>query len=228
MKIHLKISAFIVYSFLIISCQKESDSLDPISNLDKESIQAIQFGNSLEIRQAYTLLKNYQKQKIWEVKLSTILLNDRHRLAPNQRKLILLLQDVLLKTKIENLIANPGIADDFVKSNINDFKKNFDVYQINLLIECAYFCEDFSIFKANQYLEKIDSPKNSYLNSRTVSFMASVEEPGFGGTKCNCLYDIYCSRDPQKNICEDKKSNDCEPQSGCGLFGTSTCTGICK
>ena len=214
----------VVLIFLSSACQKVSHYSDPISDLDRESIQAIQIGNSLETRQAYSLLKNYQKQKIWEVKLSTILHNDRHQLTLNQRNLILSLQALLIKTKIENLISNPSIGDIFIKSKIDDFKKNFDVYQINLLVECSYFCENFSIFKAKQYLEKIDRPRNNFLNPETASFRAPVE----GNTKCNCIYDFYCSRETNKTVCIDKQHNNCEPQSGCGVFGTSICTGLCK
>ena len=217
MKKHFTILFILNFILFSVSCTKQSEVQDPITQLDEETKQAIHIGNTAEIKQAYVLLNPNQKQRLWEVKLAAILKNDEKRLTFNQKSIILSLQGVLLNTRIENLIINSKWADSLIKTNMNFYKQNFDVYQLFLLIECPYFCESFSIFNAKSYFDVIDENKNKYSDIMIKPLVAFNPD-------CNCKYDIYCSRQGDKTVCMDGDQN-CREVTGCGLFGTSNCTG---
>ncbi|MBI2730452.1 MAG: bacteriocin fulvocin C-related protein [Sphingobacteriales bacterium] len=85
----------------------------------------------------------------------------------------------------------------------------FTKEQTYLLVECAYTNGNFSIFKADKYLANLESSKNSPIAAASVA--------------CSCRYDIGCGFG---NLCN---SGGCPTTNGgCGLFGTSSCTGTCS
>jgi hypothetical protein len=54
-------------------------------------------------------------------------------------------------------MKDPTDGEVFIKSNLPYFEKHFTTAQLYVLIECPFFCENFSILKSINYLTKIDT-----------------------------------------------------------------------
>jgi hypothetical protein len=116
------------------------------------------------------------------------------------------------------LIKDSRDGEIFMKTNLPYFEKHFTKDQLYLLIECSYFNENFSIFKSMNYLSKIDER----INSALLSIKFSNRLPT---AICACYYSIYCYVNSGGRSCND---GGCTSGSGCGITGTSNCTGMCN
>ncbi len=228
MKNTLKASClFLIMIISLIRCTKDNGNPEnQFPELSLGTNKAINTENLTALKQSVSLLTNDEKYNLWQIKLSAILENDRAKLTSDQKNIIIEVKSLLDNYNFEALKQNPEIGDNFIKSNINRFEKHFDNVQLYMLIECPFFCKNFSLFKSKEYLSKIDP----------VTISSSIYEedaPGDGGggpslSNCYCKYSIYCSSSPQPSggrVCVD---GSCNTVSGCGLFGSSSCTGKCK
>lgn len=134
-------------------------------------------------------------------------------LNSNQISIINQIKNFVVSTGIESLISNPVPGEEFIQSNLNYFQNNFTPEELFLIVECPYYCDDFSIRNAKKYLDELED--------------LDVALEGTD-TKCSCRYTIYCltHNDPlHPKICQD---TGCGTIAECGLMGTSHCTGNCR
>lgn len=68
--------------------------------------------------------------------------------------------------------------------------------------------------------------KVEFFESVRIDELLTTKGNGDVNNDCNCRYDIYCSSRISGEIC-DHDSN-CDEVGGCGVFGTSSCNGVCK
>lgn len=201
-------SLAILLTFYITSCKKNSN------NITNETEAVLGSKTILELRQSYKLLSVQAKEALWNKKFNTILVNDKNKLTTKQYKIVVMVKDFMNSKTIQSLINNPKDGEVFVKSNLEYFYQNFTPQELYLLIECPYYCNDFSILKSGEYLDKLI--KAGY-QSKTAPIYPS---------NCSCYYTIYCqATNGGTGSCID---GGCNTVSECGLFGTSNCSGSCK
>ncbi len=203
----------IILIFLSFSCGKDQIHIEtPTTELSTLAKEVINQKSPEVMRQSYAMLSPQEKESLWKIKYKTILSNDSKKMTSEQVKIVQLLNDFLLKHGIAGLLKNPKIGEDFLKSNISSFSKNFSREQLFMLIECAYFSNNFSVFNSKAYLEQL-------INNREAE-----EEVGGEGVvgNCTCYYSISCGSGKTCN------SGCTRGPAECGLFGTSNCTGTCS
>lgn len=194
------------------SCQKNSlEKTDDTINLSNAAKQSINSESLVAVKQSYSLLDVEDKQVLWDTKWETILKNDADRLTLEQSKIILLIKNFVDKKTIKELMIDPTEGELFIKNNMSYFEKHFTKSQLYLLIECSYFCNNFSIFESINYLTKIDPRQSNGTNGKAIA-----------GGNCECYYSISCSLG--LGTCTD---GNCTKIVDCGLTGTSNCTGKC-
>lgn len=198
---------FIIIAATAFSCRKDSQSVN-FENLSPAAKEVAKMNSIERVKQASLLLADNERQELWLSKFTSILNNDKDKLSTRQTEIIQSLMDFLNKTGISNLKSNPVAGEKFLLRNLNKIEEVFTKEQTYLLVECAFTNENFSIFKSDKYLLALESSKNSPIAAASVA--------------CGCRYDIGCGFG---NICGGSCSS---TSSGCGLFGTSSCTGACS
>ena len=189
----------------IFSCQKPLTENEPFHRLSLSTQQAMN-GNSVEeIKQRYELLTSDEKQILWETKWSSIIENDGGYLLPEQIKIIIQIRDFCRMNTVDKLLRHPEIGNNFLNTNLKHFEKNFSNQQLFFLLEFPFFCKNFSILKTNQYINRLPS----------------LERPN---GNCTCYYSISCYLD-NYTVCID---GECNRVTGCGLLGSSNCSGTCN
>lgn len=222
------LSSLAIVMMFCIGCSKKSDSnitdTELLSNATKQSITS----NSLvALKQSYALLSNSEKQTLWDIKWNAILKNDASKLTLEQKKIIIMIKTFVDKKTIAALMKDPIEGETFIKNNLPYFEQNFTKPQLYLIIECPYFCDNFTIDKSMDYLKQIDktigNPESNYI---TYSDGDAELEPIDGeGAACTCRYTIYCAfGGGGGGTCN---TGSCGTTSSCGLAGTSHCTGRC-
>jgi hypothetical protein len=195
---------------VFIGCKKGVDTTNQIQNISISAQRAVA-GNTLkEIKQNYSLLSPQEKQDLFIEKWNAILENDVATLTANQITIINMLKDFGTTQTFENLLNHSEISDAFIETNLAFFQNNFDPYELYMLVECPYYCDNFSLRKSQTYLAAIDPVSES---DHSV--------------KCTCRYSIYCMThsNEQGNFCTD---TGCGTTAECGFAGTSQCTGECR
>lgn len=217
----MKFFMLVIGGCMIMSCKKSDTSpIDQKINLDAATRQVLASKSTNELRQAYSLLNDSEKQLLWEAKLNAILINDGSKLTLDQRSIVISLIDVLAKKTIAGLIKNPTEGDTYLKANLANFQKKINVSQLYMLIESPFFCDNFSIFQTEMYLNNLEKR-----NVPPLQVRVNLVDPG--GSNCTCRYDLWCKRDPLYTTC-DTNNNTCTTVSTCGVFGTSDCLGTCS
>jgi hypothetical protein len=214
------VSIFVLPILIISSCSKTNSinqDFDYTSNLSEATKQSISSGTITGIKQSYGLLINDEKQMLWDTKWNAILRNDKDKLTKEQTNIITMIKGFVGNKTIAALMKDPSDGEKFIKNNLAYFEKHFTTTQLYLLIECSYFCNDFSIFKAENYIISID--ERYIVNDITPTYVA--------GGKCTCYYSIYCSVGGGGGGSCDTEAT-CTKNANCGLTGTSNCTGKCS
>ena len=218
MKINNKaVFVILLATFSIFGCSKDSlHSGSDIAQLSDATKQAISSGRLKLIKQSYSMLSTDEQQLLWNTKLNAILDNDKSKLTTDQRKIINSIKALVDKNTFAKLRKNPKDGEDFLKSNLSYFQKHFSNPQLLMLIECPYFCDNFSIFNSNIYLNTLDL----------------IEDTGDGGggsgggglgSRCNCFWSLSCWVGFGSCI-----TGGCGTVTECGLFNHSNCTGRCS
>ena len=205
----------LIVAVLAASCQK-STSLDNGSpELTRFTKEFISLKNQDELTVAYSLLTSKEKQSLWEAKLSSILNNASIPITIEQTKIIQYLEHILHSVGIEVLLKNPSIGKNIIENNISQWQKHFSNSQLNYLIQSPAFDPNFSLGSD----ETMEPPPDEDQEE-------SDDGSGGGGSliNCKCIYDIGCA---YPNLCMKGTSYPCKKVTGCGLFGTSNCTGLC-
>jgi hypothetical protein len=210
MKKHL----FICFIGLILVACSTKDKLAPTQTnkfeLLPQAIKAVvKTKNTQVMKQSYLLLNYKEQEMLWNTKWDMILEKDKQTLSIEQKNIILNIANFVNTKTIKNLFKNPQDGTNFLKDNLNYFKQHFTEEQLYLLIECPYFESDFSIFKSNNYI-------NEFSNARG---------PIAGVNNCSCYYSLSCGFIGLGSSCLDGK---CQKVQGCGIVGTSNCTGTCS
>ncbi len=220
MRTSIRIIGLLLFvSIVSISCKNNSDLIpQQVNELSVSTNRAIAAPTLVTLKQSVTLLSDDDRKTLWEVKLQTILDNDKNKLNVEQRKIVLQVKSFLDNTNFASLKKNPKLGDEFYRSNLINFQKFFDSYQLYMLLECPYLTKDFSIFRAQEYLQKIDSH---------MSIIDGKNSGRMPGGNCACYYSVYCETTPSAggNSCID---GGCTAVGGCGMFGGSNCTGKCQ
>jgi hypothetical protein len=209
---------FIFFVLLIITvfmaCSKQNKYEEKakqkkeLSPLVKE-IFSIRSNSSIMPRAFATLLSSTQRGEVWEIKLRAILTNDSSLLTTAQRNIVLELLGMITTYGMDSLINNPEIGENFLDSTkLAYYSTQFTAEQVLFLTEHPYYEENFSIFNSDDYVERI------------APWLA-----GLGGdvTNCTCRYNISCGL--IGGYCDWEVT--CVKVYTCGLFGTSSCKGIC-
>lgn len=199
-----KIIPALLFAILLIGCTKQSEDVSQLSSLTKEVITQESVAS---MQQSYMLLSNAEKEDLWRTKLKAILVNDAATLTTNQASIVQQILSLLNTHGMEYLRANPQVGETLIDNNLAYFETQFTKEQLNMLIECPYYEANFSIFKAAEYFSKIVVP---------------IDDPE-GGSKCKCRYNISCG--VLTGYCN--WSAPCTIVYTCGLFGTSSCKGLC-
>ena len=200
-------------AIFLSACNKtEMETGTPETELSDLTKEVISQPTIMQIRQGYALLSSKEKESLWKLKYKTILKNDSKSMTEDQLKIVKSLRDFLQKNSIAKLKAAPTLSENFIKSSMPYFQKHFTSEQLFLLIESAYFSDDFSIFNAASYLTKLTASKKSTSTGKRIDG---------GGGNCTCYYSISCTG----STCNDGTCT--RGPAECGLFGTSNCTGTC-
>ncbi|WP_216848848.1 bacteriocin fulvocin C-related protein [Pedobacter sp. L105] len=203
---------FFTLPFLFfMSCTKDSTKIEDVNrNLSVATKQVLKSTSILELRQSYSLLSSNDKQKLWNAKWNAILKNDSLTLNTRQKAIIVAIQNFVNSVTVEKLYEDPSQGEIFLKKNLPYFGENFTRKQLYLLIECAYFNDNFSIQKADNYINDLNNTSNRILIPNVV-------------TSCDCYYSISCG--VLNATCND---NSCRQKGTCGITGSSNCTGTCS
>lgn len=200
-------------SILILSCGKSHvDVID--SELSVAAKKAILAPTLEKLKQSVILLSDIDRKVLWGIKLKTILAKDQ--LTKDQRIIVNKIKLFLDNTNFEKLRNDIKTSDEFLANNLSYFQKHFNPYQIYMLIECPYFCRDFSIFKSQDYLESLE------IKNHFPSEEGAPAEPN-----CTCYYSVYCLTTPHETG-TSCITGSCAKAEGCGMFGGANCTGKCK
>ena len=189
---------------MVASCKKENSNSSLVADLSATTKEVISKTNLREMKSAQNLLSDAERQELWKTKYSVVLKNDAGRLTRSQEQILKLLSSFLEKNGITGLRKNPVIGDEFLKANLVYFEKHFTKAQLYGLIEAPILHEGLSVYNMEEALLK-------------------VPPPGGGGLNCLCRYDLACPG--AGNSCDDGGCN--QSTDGCGVFGTSSCTGRC-
>ena len=217
--------AFILNLLLLQSCTKNESIIQYDNNdrsgLTHETQMALKAPNLTSLKQSVSLLSPEERQKLWILRWNTMLKNDASKLTADQKNIILSLRDFLLKNPVAKLLKNPASGESFLTSQLPFFEKHFTNAQLYMLIECPYFTKSISVFKSLEYLNAIDHPYPSMnTNATEGSFITTISAT----PRCECFYSFYCSI-KTRGICT---SDNCIKKIGCGIAGTSNCTGLCS
>lgn len=207
------ISFLIVFTIItFLSCSKEqnsyvSENTDKnlfISNNINTMLQAKTIG---EIKQEQQLLSPEEREKLWITKLTYILEHDT--LTDDQKNIVTQIRSFLDSVGMNSLIKNDSIGSQYLENNLKYYSAHFTNKQLYILIEIPYYCENFSIFNSDKYIEELELGKYA------------------PGTKnCSCRYDLSCWNGPG-DYCNSAQIT-CSEIKECGFFGTSTCKGRCN
>lgn len=207
------LTIFFLGTILIMGCSK--NPVDVIDNeLSVSAKKAILAPTLEKLKQSVILLSDVDRKTLWEIKLKTVLAKDQ--LTKDQRIIVSRIKQFLDNTNFEKLRNDIKTSDEFLDNNLSYFQKHFNPYQIYLLIECPYFCSNFSIFKAQDYLESLEI-KNQFPG----------EEDAPAESNCTCYYSVYCLTTPHETG-TSCITGSCAKAEGCGMFGGANCTGTCK
>ena len=213
-----KILGFVLIIFS--SCSKDSNTKAKDTALLSETIkQSLSSPTLLALKQSYAMLSNADKQVLWDTKWVTILKNDRSKLTKTQKAIILSIKEFVDKTTIAALMNDPTSGETFIKSNLSFFEQHFSKSQLYMLIECSYFCDNFSIYQSTDYLNKIDQRFVLTAKGRKTSTHKAPAP-----ANCECYYSIYCGAILEGSCVKVT----CQKKSECGLVGTSNCNGRCS
>lgn len=202
-------------------CLKDTVNISKIEQLSLATQQSLKSNTIIELKQSYGLLSIQERQQLWNLKLNSILINDANNLTQEQIRIVRIIKDFGDKKTITELLKNLSDGVDFIRKNKVYFESHFNNAQLYLLIECAYFCDGFSITKSDEYLSKIGKQKKS----KYLSNLSELEDEFAAEPKCTCYYSWYCSASTSGGICND---GGCKLVDGCGFWGTSNCTGRCS
>jgi hypothetical protein len=224
-KIILFVLVFLSSSLFFVSCSKNTVSnQSDIENFSAATKQVLSSKTLLELKQSYSLLSNDEKQILWQTKLDAVLRNNGSKLSVEQKNIINSLKNFVDKKTFEELSKDPTAGELFITKNLPYFEKHFSKPELYLLIECPYFCDNFSIEKSMDYLSVIDKKQVS----PELEYKATSEaelEPVDGGGNCTCFYSIYCQiGGGGGGTCN---TGGCAKIKECGLWGNSNCTGSC-
>ncbi len=224
-KVILLVLVILSSSLFLMSCSKNASSqANDVENLSTATKQVLNSKTLLELKQSYSLLSNNERQILWATKLDAILRNSGAKLSVEQKNIINSLKNYVDKKTFEELSKDPTAGELFITKNLTYFEKHFSKPELYLLIECPYFCNDFSIEKSMDYLSVIDKKQVSPEVEYKTSSMAELE-PVDGGSNCTCYYSIYCQiGGGGGGTCN---SGGCTKIKECGLWGNSNCTGSC-
>lgn len=210
---------------LLQSCSKNVSSPQnenpDRSELTHETQMALLAPNLTSLKQSVSLLTPEERQNLWILRWNTMLKNDAAQLSVEQKNIILSMRDFLIRNPVSALIKNPAAGEQFIKSQLQRFEKHFTNAQLYMLIECPYFTPNISIFKSLDYLNAIDHPyTTASTNATEGSYYTEISK----SPQCECIYSIYCSI-AERKVCV---TGGCTKKYGCGLVGTSNCTGLCS
>ncbi|MEO7310089.1 MAG: bacteriocin fulvocin C-related protein [Chitinophagaceae bacterium] len=203
---------------VFVSCKKQVDSNKDVAAFTPLMKQVISEKGQLSIKLAYGLLSEPEMQLLWETKYNTILKNDLQKFTADQKEIVMELQDILKKKGISYMRQNPTFGEDYLKTRLPYFEQHFDKQQLNMLIECAYYEEDFSIFQSSTYFGKFEGQEKNDVA------LAGEASPDNVMPTCYCRYSLSCTG----------WGNSCIGGCGvgtkadCGVFGSSKCNGICS
>lgn len=199
------------------NCSKGSlEKKNVVDTFSKETTQVLKASSTLELRQSYILLQTKDKIDLWNTKWSSILKNDNDKLTEAQKDIIKSIQNFVNKETLARLFAQPSLGEKFMNDNLAYFQKNFTNNELYLITECPYYEENFSITKADEYIKKLSRyPINTINRETTIARLAT--------DTCECYYSLSCGWD---RLCDT--SDDCKTITGCGIVGSSNCTGMCS
>ena len=203
-KIFLKIGLICVI-LITVSCKKNSiEIFEDLTPLTKEVISKTTL---LELKQGQGMLSIGEREQLWKTKLNFILSNGKEVFTVDQRKIVIMLQEILMKYGIEGLLKRPSISNEFMLRNLPYFEKHFSKEQLNLLIESPYLRNDMLISKI------------TITNMVTLGAKIAVAH-------CTCNYDLGCQG--PGNDCNVKGCKANDDLEMCGLFGTEHCGQRCE
>ncbi len=201
---------------LLISCSKKDDLQNAaLSPLATEVLKQSDFTS---MRQAYQLLAIDEKKILWVEKFKTVLKNDKQNLTKEQYGIIIFINNFLNETTFEKIKQNPEIGEKFLSENLENFQIHFSKVELYMLLQSPYFDESFSVKKSKFYADELS--KTEYSNA------INIEPNNFAPNPCECKYDLGCPGGG--NDCITGRGGCSETRDGCGIFGTSSCTGRCE
>lgn len=221
---HLSQLFFLLFSLVLLSCEKSSDVKDVFHELNSLTKEVIAKPTLQEMRQGLAMLSVEEREVLWKVKLNFILSNKEEKFTPEQRKIVVQLQDFLSETGMEQLMKNPNLGNGFLDENLAYYSKHFSKEQLNILVESPYLKENLviSAFTLTDMM-KLTTPKGGVSNN-----IITVRPNYIGKTEtgsCTCLYDMGCPG--PSNYCENTGCTTNNSYEMCGMFGTSSCTKRC-
>lgn len=224
---------FLSLLFILFSCDKEEEvySCNPkinewakkykneFADISREQLVQvpIRYQNAI-----YQTLLPEKKLAFWQEKLDLVLIQE------NESKI----REEVIKLKNSLKIDYYNISNgDSIPPEHRQFIKNWENEMFEKCgIDSAYFVVNFCTLMTFKEVDKL------VLHSQDIdlSWLAGNHEieidntvPPGGGTllsDCECIYDIYCSLFLIVD-CDNKAR--CKKTNGCGVTGTSICTGFC-
>lgn len=196
----------------LFSCSKQENFSNSKSLNEKlfnsDNINAMLQSKTIsELKQEQQLLTANERQEFWGTKFSYILNHDR--LTDDQRNIVMQVKSLLDSVGMEMLIQNDSIGSQFLERNLKYFSSHFTNKQLYILLEIPYYCSDFSIFNADEYINQLE-----------LGLLAT------GTQSCTCRYDLSCWNGVG-DYCNTTQFQ-CTEVKQCGLLGTSACNGRCN
>jgi hypothetical protein len=205
-------SLFVCMFISFFSCTKEthfnnSESLN--QNLFNSNYinTMLQSKTMEEIKQEQQLLSAEDREYFWKTKFSYTI--DHDILTAEQKNIVIQIRNFLDSVGMNTLIKNDSIGSRFLENNLSYFSSNFSNKQLYILIEIPYYCSNFSIFKAEEYIDKLELGKSI-----------------LGIKNCSCRYDLSCWNGVG-DYCNSSEIQ-CSEIKECGFLGTSSCKGRCN
>ncbi len=218
----------IAFLMMFSSCTKKVElDVQAVEALSLLSQEVLNETSVPEMKQAYLMLSNKEKEALWKTKYATILKNDEGKLSSEQSLLIKKLQTFLITNGMDKIFSDSKIGEKFINVNLTAFERAFTKSQQFFLVECPYFSNDFSIVGTNDLtIKSILQTRKATNEINRAGFSDEEEEVDDLGltAKCTCRYNLGCPG--SGNNCDT--NTDCTKAGGCGLFSGSSCLGRCE
>ena len=213
---------FFSLSLMIVlpACQQKLTlSCDPeINNWAQENIQYYVSSTRSEIvslplsrqRAIYRGLPGEVKVQLWKEKYEYVKKNN-----------LLSEEELSLFSYLINSLNKEIFEDEEKRKMFNSFAEQWE----NIMREQFGWGDDkvFSIaccwMTEDEFAQAVVLDTMLHTRGESGDFNSSDKED------CDCRYDIYCQR---MSFTECRKNIDCNESDGCGIVGTSSCTGKCQ